>query len=96
MILSDICLTCCWLLIAIAGVYVQLKQNRGKPPFPPGMQSGRVFPTTERTPLLLNSAEPVSSPIIIGNLQNDNESVSETQSGRLWYSKLGFLKTFNR
>ncbi|XP_015518773.2 transmembrane 7 superfamily member 3 isoform X1 [Neodiprion lecontei] len=83
---KDICLTLFWATLAIAGFCVQLYQNRGKPPFPPGMSSlqGSRILVTERTPLLVESRIPVVT------LRDDDDDDVFYSPDRKWYS--GILK----
>ncbi|XP_048512046.1 transmembrane 7 superfamily member 3-like isoform X2 [Athalia rosae] len=60
---KDICLTVFWIILAVAGIIFQLRLNRGRPPFPPGMSvpGTRNLPQSERTPLLVESRMPISA-----------------------------------
>ncbi|XP_024944119.1 transmembrane 7 superfamily member 3 isoform X2 [Cephus cinctus] len=68
--IKDIILTCVWIIIKIFGTKVQLRQNKGRPPFPPAASNStsRRRRHTERTPLLVSSTVPI---FILGNESDD-------------------------
>lgn len=87
---TDTCLTFFWAILAISGIIVQLKQNRGKPPFPPGMTIPSGITNSrnqhgERTPLLVESRIPIIT------VQNEDDDVFDPP-GHKWYND--FVKFF--